>query len=138
MSNRRKVGQVQSQISTSSGNQMWLEQQESQAKKFELQKVHHSQQSMQQSSVSHSQLQQHQLRQQHQQFQSIQGWLGAACSVKLEPQNLPDQIGLPQQLQSAQNLGPVKIEPQQNEMGRGVRPLYLGDQDFDQAMLLQQ
>jgi hypothetical protein len=131
--------QVQnSQLPTSSGNSMLPEQQQSQVKRLELQKLQHSQASMLQSSVSHSQLQQHQLRQQQQQFQSIQGGLGGVRSVKLEPQMLNDRIAPQQKLQSLQNLGPVKLEPQQNQIGRHIRPVKLEDQHSDQAMLLQQ
>lgn len=117
---------------------MLPEQQQSQVKRLELQKLQHSQVSMLQSSVSHSQLQQHQLRQQQQQFQSIQGGLGGVRTVKLEPQMLNDQIASQQQLQSLQNLGPVKLEPQQNQMGRRIQPVKLEDQHSDEAMLLQQ
>jgi hypothetical protein len=133
MTNFGSSNQVQnSQLPTSSGNSMLPEQQQSQVKRLELQKSQHSQASMLQSSVSHSQLQQ------QQQFQSIQGGLGGAHTVKLEPQMLNDQIAPQQQLQSLQNLGPVKLEPQQNQMGRRIRPVKLEDQHSDQAMLLQQ
>lgn len=94
--------------------------------------------SMLRSSVSHSQLQQHQLRQQLQQFQYIQGGLGGVRTVKLEAQMLNDQIAPQKQLQSLHNLGPVKLEPQQNQIGRCIRPVKLEDQHSDQAMLLQQ
>ena len=115
---------------------MLSDQQQSQLKKFESQKFQHR--SMQQSSVSLSQLQPHQLQLQQQQFQSIQGGLGGVHTVKLEPQMLNDQIGMQQQLQSMQNLGPVKLEPQQKQMGRGIRPVKLEHNHSDQAMFLQQ
>lgn len=139
ITNSGSSDQVQSsQLPTSSGNSMLPEQRQSQVKRLELQKLQRSQASMLQSSVSHSQLQQHQLRQQQQQFQSIQGGLGGVRSVKLEPQMLNDQITPQQKLQSLQNLGPVKLEPQQNQIGRHIRPVKLEDQHSDQAMLLQQ
>lgn len=139
ITNSGSSDQVQnSQLPTSSGNSMLPEQQQSQVKRLELQKLQHSQVSMLQSSVSHSQLQQHQLRQQQQQFQSIQGGLGGVRTVKLELQMLNDQIASQQQLQSLQNLGPVKLEPQQNQMGRRIQPVKLEDQHSDEAMLLQQ
>ncbi|XWS44727.1 hypothetical protein CRYUN_Cryun15aG0072300 [Craigia yunnanensis] len=59
-------------------------------------------------------------------------------AVKLEPPTMNDQVGPQQQLQSFQNLGPVKLEPQQNQIGRGIGPVKLECQQSDQAMLLQQ
>ena len=49
-----------------------------------------------------------------------------------------DQIGPQQQLQSVQNVGSVKPEPQQNQMGRSIRPIKLEHHHSDQVMLLQQ
>ncbi|GMY12456.1 transcriptional corepressor SEUSS-like [Fagus crenata] len=137
IANSGSSDQVQkSQTSISYGNPMLSDQQQSQLKKFESQKFQHR--SMQQSSVSLSQLQPHQLQLQQQQFQSIQGGLGGVHTVKLEPQMLNDQIGMQQQLQSMLNLGPVKLEPQQKQMGRGIRPVKLEHNHSDQAMFLQQ
>ncbi|KAM3708624.1 hypothetical protein ACJW31_02G110500 [Castanea mollissima] len=141
MTNSGSSNQFQnSQISTSYRNPMLPDQQQSQVKKFESQKFQHR--SMQQSSVLFSQPQPHQLQQQQQQqqqqFQMIQGGLGGVRTVKLEPQMFNDQIGPQQQLQSVQNVGSVKPEPPQNQMGRSIRPIKLEHHHSDQLMLLQQ
>ncbi|XP_022750940.1 transcriptional corepressor SEUSS-like [Durio zibethinus] len=120
------------QIANSAGNPALLDLQQSQVQQFEPQKFQHGQQSMQQFPLSHSQ------SQQQQQFQSIRGGLGGTGAVKLEPQTMNDQVGPQQQLQSFRNIGPVKLEPQQNQIGRGIGPVKLERQQSDQAMLLQQ
>ncbi|XP_022740418.1 transcriptional corepressor SEUSS-like isoform X2 [Durio zibethinus] len=131
VSNSGSSGQLQNQqIASSAGNPALLDQQQSQVQQFEQQKFQHDQQSMQQFPFSHSQSQQ--------QFRSIRGVLGGTGAVKLEPQTMNDQIGLKQQLSSFQNLGPVKQERQQNQIGRGIGPVKLERQQSDQGMLLQQ
>ncbi|KAK8566132.1 hypothetical protein V6N13_021201 [Hibiscus sabdariffa] len=124
-------GQIQNQqIANYAGNPEMLDQQQSQVQQFEPQKFQRGQQSMQQFPLSHSQS--------TQQFQSNRGELGGKGAVKLEPQTMNDQVGPQQQLQSFQNLGTVKLEPQQNQVGRGMGPVKLEHQQSDQAMLLQQ
>ncbi|GMI98088.1 seuss [Hibiscus trionum] len=124
-------GQIQNQqIANYAGNPEMLDQQQSQVQQFEPQKFQHGQQSMQQFPLSHSQS--------PQQFQSTRGELGGKGAVKLEPQTMNDQVGPQQQLQSFRNLGPVKLEPQQNQVGRGIGPVKLERQQSDQAMLLLQ
>ncbi|XP_021300966.1 transcriptional corepressor SEUSS-like [Herrania umbratica] len=134
VANSGSSAQLQNQqISNSSGNPALLDQQQSQVQQFEPQKFQHNQQPMQQFPLSHSQSQH-----QQQQFQSIRGGLGGPGAVKLEPQTMNDQVGPQQQLQSFRNHGPVKLEPQQNQIGRGIAPVKLERQQSDQAMLLQQ
>ncbi|XP_022774728.1 transcriptional corepressor SEUSS-like isoform X2 [Durio zibethinus] len=131
VANSGSSGQLQNQqISNSAGNPVLSDQQQSQVQQSEPQKFRHGQLSMQQFPLSHSQSQQ--------QFQSIRGGIGGAGAVKLEPQTMNDQVGPQQQLQSFRNLGPVKLEPQQNQIGRGIGPVKLERQQSDQAMLLQQ
>ncbi|XVE86537.1 hypothetical protein DITRI_Ditri18aG0041300 [Diplodiscus trichospermus] len=131
VANSGSLGQFQNQqIANSAGNPALLDQQKSQVQHFEQQKFQHSQQSMQQFHLSHSQSQL--------QFQSIRGGVGGTGAVKLEPQTTNDLVGPQQQLQSFRNLGPVKLEPQQNQIGRGIVPVKLERQQSDQAMLLQQ
>ncbi|XWS41331.1 hypothetical protein CRYUN_Cryun17cG0072400 [Craigia yunnanensis] len=131
VANSGSSGRLQNQqIANSAGNPALLDQPQSQVQQFEPQKFQHGQQSMQQFTFSHSQSQQ--------QFQSIRGGLGGTGAVKLEPQTMNDQVGPQQQLQSFRNLGPVKLEPQQNQIGRGTGPVKLERQQSDQAMLLQQ
>ncbi|PPS03646.1 hypothetical protein GOBAR_AA17029 [Gossypium barbadense] len=109
-------GQIPNQqITNYAGNPEMLDQQQSQVRQFEPQKFHQGQQSMQQFPLSQSQS--------LQQFQSTRGELGAKSAVKLEPQTINDQVGPQQQLQSFRNVGPVKLEPQQNQGGRGIGPM---------------
>lgn len=121
-----------SQIPSHSGSSTLSDQQQIQP--FEPQKFQHGQQSLQQFPVSRSQAQQ-----QLPQFQSIRGGLGVGASVvpvKLEPDVMNDQIGLQSKLM--QSLGPVKLELQQNQIGRGIGPVKLESQHSDQALFLQQ
>ncbi|KAJ9170200.1 hypothetical protein P3X46_018326 [Hevea brasiliensis] len=124
------------QIPSHSGSSTLSDQQQYQIQQFEPQRFQHGQQSMQQLPVSRSQPQQ-----QQPQFQSIRGGLGVGGSVvpvKLEPDVMNDQIGLQPKLQSLQSLGPVKLELQQNQIGRGIGPVKLENQHSDQALFLQQ
>ncbi|XVF61010.1 hypothetical protein PTKIN_Ptkin08bG0093800 [Pterospermum kingtungense] len=130
VANSGSSGQLQNQqIANSAGNPAPSDQQQSQVQQFEPQKFQHGQQSVQQFPLSHGQSQL--------QFQSMRGGLGGTSVVKLEPQTMHDQVGPQQQLPSFRNLGPVKIEPRQNQIGRGIGPVKLERQQSDQAMLLQ-
>lgn len=131
VANSGSSGQLQNQhVANSAGNPAPADQQQSQVQQFEPQRFQHGQQSMQQFPLSHGQLQQ--------QFQSMRGGLGGTGAVKLEPQTMHDQVSPQQQLPSFRNLGPVKIEPQQNQIGRGIGHVKLEHQRSDQAMFLQQ
>jgi hypothetical protein len=72
------------------------------------------------------------------QFHSIRGSLGATGPVKLEPQVFNEQIGPQRRLQSLQSLGSVKLEPQQNQIGRGIGPVKVENQLSVQSNLRQQ
>ncbi|KAJ0039684.1 hypothetical protein Pint_27282 [Pistacia integerrima] len=133
MANSGSSGQVQNQqMPNSSGNMMFLDQQQSQVQKFEQQNLQHAQQLMQQFPVSHGQPQP---QQRH--IQSNRGGFAGMNSIKLESQTMNDQIGPQQSLHSFRNSGPVKLELQQNQIGKGIGPVKL-EPHLDQAMLLQQ
>ncbi|KAJ6996320.1 hypothetical protein NC653_013043 [Populus alba x Populus x berolinensis] len=72
------------------------------------------------------------------QFHSIRGSLGAMGPVKLEPQVFNEQIGPQRRLQSLQSLGSVKLEPLQNQIGRGTGPVKVENQLSVQSNLRQQ
>lgn len=72
------------------------------------------------------------------QLQSAGGGLGAVGPVKLEPQVINGQIGPRRKLQSPQSLGPMKVEPQQNQIAKGVGPVKLENQRSDQAVFIMQ
>ncbi|KAK1588619.1 hypothetical protein Q3G72_025138 [Acer saccharum] len=127
-------GQVQNQqMSITYGNSMVLDQQHMQVQKLDQRNFQHAQQSMQQHLASHGEPQQ-----QQPQFQSIRGGLSGIGHVKLEPQMTNDYIGSQQQLQSFRSSGPANLEPQQNQIGRGMGPVKLERQPSDKAMLQHQ
>ncbi|KAJ6741008.1 TRANSCRIPTIONAL COREPRESSOR SEUSS-LIKE ISOFORM X1 [Salix purpurea] len=66
------------------------------------------------------QFESHMIKHGQKQFQSIRGGFGAMGPVKLEPQVINEQIAPQRRLQSMQSLGSVKVEPQQNQIGRGI------------------
>ncbi|KAJ6733717.1 LIM DOMAIN-BINDING PROTEIN [Salix koriyanagi] len=66
------------------------------------------------------QFESHMIKHGQKQFQSIRGGFGVMGPVKLEPQVINEQIAPQRRLQSMQSLGSVKVEPQQNQIGRGI------------------
>lgn len=129
--NPNSSGQVQGQqFSNNSGNQMFSDQQ---GQQLESQNFQHNQVLQQFSGPNNN----HQQQQMH--YQSIRGGMGGIGPVKLEPQMTNDQNGQSsQQLQSLQNLGPVKLEPQQMQTMRGLAPVKMEAQHSDQSLYLHQ
>ncbi|CAK7355008.1 unnamed protein product [Dovyalis caffra] len=80
----------------------------------------------------------HMLQHGQKQFQSIPGGLGAMGPVKLEPLVTNEHIGSQRRFQSLHSLGSVKLEPQQNQIGRGIGPVKMENQLSVQSALRQQ